>query len=56
MTVTHCICHDLAIADIVTAAKGLNLTRVEEVVVAIPCGDRCGLCLPYIAAALSDSA
>ena len=54
MTVTHCICYDRAIADIVAEAKGLNLITVDEVVAAIPCGDKCGLCVPYIAVALDE--
>ena len=45
--VTHCICHDKLISDLVKEAQEKGLTTMEEVI-KLGCADKCGLCVPYI--------
>ncbi len=52
--VTHCICHDKRIDDIVTAAREKKLTTLDEIIAQIGCADKCGLCAPYIEEKLSS--
>ena len=54
MTVTHCICYDKAIEDIVAAAREKKLATLDEIAEQIGCADKCGLCGPYIEAALGE--
>ena len=46
--VTHCICYDKPIKDIVKEAKQKNLKSIEEIVAEIKCADMCQMCVPYI--------
>jgi len=47
VTVTHCLCRDMAFARLLPLARGRHWD-LDELIRQTGCGDSCGLCRPYL--------
>lgn len=47
VTISHCLCRQVAFADLLAAARQQGWT-LDALVRATGCGGQCGLCRPYL--------
>ncbi|MEO8296149.1 MAG: (2Fe-2S)-binding protein [Gemmatimonadota bacterium] len=47
MLITMCVCQRMSFADLLPLARA-NQWSLEDIVWETSCGDKCGLCRPYI--------